>query len=262
MIDEIRKELKNLEEKYHIKILYAVESGSRAWGFASTNSDWDVRFIYVHQYDWYLSVDDKKDNIEIILPSDIDLAGWELKKALLLFKKSNPPLLEWLSSPIVYKEAFSLAEQLRTSSKEYFNPKSCLYHYLNMASRNWTEYFKTDLVRVKKYFYVLRPLMACSWIESTGTMAPMEFHHLLAAEMLSDEARNDIKVLLERKMQGEELDKGSRLPAIDAFIEDRIAHFRKVLEEFVFSNQPTNSELNIIFRNTLEEVWAHSPISK
>ena len=161
MIEEIKKELKNLEDDKKIKVLYAVESGSRAWGFASKDSDWDVRFIYIHHYDWYLSVEEKKDNIEIILPNDIDLGGWELRKALLLFRKSNPPLLEWLKSPIKYNENYSIANELRKATEIYFNPKSCLYHYFHMAQGNYDAYFKENIVRLKKYFYVLRPIFAC-----------------------------------------------------------------------------------------------------
>jgi predicted nucleotidyltransferase len=183
MVDEIQDELTKLEKERNIKILYAVESGSRAWGFESKDSDWDVRFIYVHDYDWYLSVNDKKDNIEAILPNDIDLSGWELKKALLLFRKSNPPLFEWLRSPIVYKEEFTTAKELRKAVEVYFNPKSCLYHYLHMARGNYETYFKEDNARLKKYFYVLRPILACCWIERTHEMAPMEFDILLDEEI-------------------------------------------------------------------------------
>ena len=255
MREQILEEIKKLEEENGIKILYAVESGSRAWGFASKDSDWDVRFIYVHNYDWYLSVDEKKDNIEIILPNDVDLAGWELRKALLLYKKSNPPLFEWLSSPIVYKEEYTLADKLRTRSEMYFNPKSCIYHYLHMANRNWTTYFKEETARIKKYFYVLRPLLASAWIEQTGKMAPMEFHKLLDAEPMAIEVRHNINALLERKMNGDELDKENRIPAIDEYIEHKIAYFQNMLSEFEYKNQPTNEELNNIFRSTLEEVW-------
>lgn len=115
MTTEIQQELSRLEIQHNIQILYAVESGSRAWGFASVNSDWDVRYIYVHRPEWYLHIDDKKDNQEEILPNDIDLAGWELRKALRLFRKSNPPMLEWLDSPIVYREQFTTAERLNNS---------------------------------------------------------------------------------------------------------------------------------------------------
>src|SRR5688572_24447307 len=107
MIEEIKRELLRLETGNSIKILYAVESGSRAWGFASTDSDWDVRFIYIHKLEWYLQIEDKKDSLDKILPNEIDLAGWEIRKALKLFRKSNPPMMEWLRSPIVYSENFS-----------------------------------------------------------------------------------------------------------------------------------------------------------
>jgi predicted nucleotidyltransferase len=104
MKEEIKRQLRVVEETTDIKILYAVESGSRAWGFASTNSDWDVRYIYIHRPEWYLSIDHQKDSQEDILPNDIDLCGWEVRKALRLFRKSNPPLMEWLRSPLLYLE--------------------------------------------------------------------------------------------------------------------------------------------------------------
>ncbi|MEO0640653.1 MAG: nucleotidyltransferase domain-containing protein, partial [Bacteroidota bacterium] len=104
MNERILHALHQLEEQENIKIVYAVESGSRAWGFASPNSDWDVRFLYIRPEDWYLSIDEKRDVIERMLPDDLDLAGWDFKKALKLFRKSNPPLLEWLRSPLIYLE--------------------------------------------------------------------------------------------------------------------------------------------------------------
>jgi uncharacterized protein len=252
---EILKELARLEEEKNIKIVYAVESGSRAWGFSSTDSDWDVRFIYLHHYDWYLSVEEKKDNIEIILPNDIDLAGWELRKALLLFRKSNPPLLEWLRSPIVYKEALSTVNRLREASNEYFNPKSCLYHYLNMARRNYEAYFTDEIVRVKKYFYVLRPLLACCWIEKKNEMPPIEFDVLMNAEIDPGKLHESITKLLERKKTGEELDKENRIKIIDDFIEQKLEHFNIYLAGYSFKNSPGYQELNKIFRHTLEEAW-------
>lgn len=255
MREKIITHLKDLEQERKIKILYAVESGSRAWGFASTNSDWDVRFIYVHDDDWYLSIEEKKDNIEIMLPNDIDLAGWELKKALLLFRKSNPPLLEWLRSPVVYYEFLSTAKLLREAVKIYFNPKSCLYHYLHMAKGNYDAYFKDVLVRLKKYFYVLRPLLACCWIEKRMEMAPMEFEILMDNEIKNVDLRSEINFLLEKKKAGEELDKGNRIKIIDEFITFKIEHFTKYLEGFDYKNAPDFSELNTIFRNTLKEAW-------
>jgi predicted nucleotidyltransferase len=161
MVETIKSELENLELKYQVKILLAVESGSRAWGFASKDSDWDVRFIYIHKPDWYLSIDDKKDNIEEMLPGNLDFAGWELRKALKLFRKSNPPLLEWLRSPLKYQEQYDTAQSMRALAARYFNPKSCVYHYLSMAKGNFYNYLQQQTVRTKKYFYALRPIFAC-----------------------------------------------------------------------------------------------------
>jgi predicted nucleotidyltransferase len=255
MLKEIKTEIGKLEAERKIKIIYAVESGSRAWGFASTDSDWDVRFIYVHQYDWYLSIEEKKDNIEILLPNDIDLGGWELRKALLLFRKSNPPLLEWLRSPIKYKEELALAEDLRVAMNVYFNPKSCMYHYLHMANGNYEAYFKGKTARLKKYFYVLRPILACSWIEKTGEMAPMEFDKLLRQEISDRNLKNEIIKLVTQKKNGEELDIGDRIPIIDEFVEKKLSYLKNYLEDFNFKNTPGYSELNTLFRKTLKEAW-------
>src|SRR6201990_2789542 len=98
----VRDALAQVEAERHVRVLYACESGSRAWGFASRDSDYDVRFLYVHEPDWYLSVQDRRDVIEEPLSDELDVSGWELRKALRLLRKSNPPLLEWLKSPFVY----------------------------------------------------------------------------------------------------------------------------------------------------------------
>lgn len=107
MNEIIQQKLVEIEEKYKVKILYAVESGSRAWGFPSKDSDYDVRFIYIHSAEWYLSIDPqeigaKRGVIEEPIDELLDISGWEITKALRLFRKNNPPLLEWLRSNIVY----------------------------------------------------------------------------------------------------------------------------------------------------------------
>lgn len=249
----IQTELHNLERQHDIKILYAVESGSRAWGFASTDSDWDVRFIYIHREEWYLSIDDKKDSIEIMLPNDLDLSGWELRKALKLFRKSNPPLMEWLNSPIVYVEEPFTMNQFRDVAGEYFNPKSCLYHYLSMASGNFKEYLKRDSVKTKKYFYVLRPVLACMWIERTNTMAPTEFRKLLDAEVNEDNLKEEIEKLLTRKMSGEELGEEPKIDVLNDFLEERIEYYTQYLLNYNVLKQPDTEKLNRIFRTSLIE---------
>jgi len=253
--EQIDIELKRLEKVKEIKILYAVESGSRAWGFASTDSDWDIRFIYIHRPEWYLSIDDHRDNVEEMLPNSIDLVGWELRKTLKLFRKSNPPLLEWLRSPFIYQENFSTAGKMREMTKDYFNPKSCTHHYLNMAERNYREYLQTDRVRIKKYFYVLRPVLACKWIESTNTMAPVEFQKLVDSQVKNEELRKEIDYLLQRKRSGEELDKEPRIQLIHDFVDSEINRFKKVVKKFGKEPKPDTEKLNKLFRETLSEAW-------
>ena len=256
MTTQINKELLRLEQQYDIKILYAVESGSRAWGFASTDSDWDVRYIYIHNLDWYLSIDNKKDSHEEILPNAIDLAGWELKKALRLFRKSNPPMLEWLRSPIVYLQQSSATDKLRELAKEYFNPKSCLYHYLNMAEGNFRTYLQRDTVRVKKYFYVLRPVLACEWIKQTDTMAPVEFHKLVDSQVTDLTVKTEIQKLLKRKVDGEELNEEPKNQILNDFLERKIEFYKDYVSTVEQHNQPDTTKLNELFRQILSEVWA------
>ena len=255
MFTHIQQQLARLEEIQQIKILYAVESGSRAWGFASQNSDWDVRFIYVHPPEWYLSIDKKPDNIDLMLPNDLDLSGWELQKTLRLFRKSNPPLLEWLRSPIVYQQNGSFLDKMRDGTNRFFSPTNCLYHYYHMARRNWEAYFKTDEVRLKKYLYVLRPIFACMWIERTGTMAPMEFDTLLQQEVIDEPLRRAINGLLAKKKSGTEMDKGTRIEVIDLFLINKMSYYDVFLKTAESGNVPGWEELNSIFIKLLAESW-------
>jgi predicted nucleotidyltransferase len=255
MIDEIKSELLKLELQHDIKILYAVESGSRAWGFASTDSDWDVRYIYIHRLDWYLKIDDWKDSQEEILPNDIDLSGWELKKALRLFRKSNPPMLEWLRSPIIYLQQFSTADKLRDLTNEFFNPKSCLHHYLHMAEGNYREYLQKENVRVKKYFYVLRPILACDWIKQTNTMAPMEFHKLLESQVIDKNVKAKIQNLLTRKIAGEELNEEPKIQVLNDFLEQKIEFYNDYVKSLGQSEKADTTRLDKLFKETVYEAW-------
>jgi uncharacterized protein len=247
--------LADAEREHQVRILLAVESGSRAWGFASTDSDWDVRFIYVHPPQWYLRVDAQRDVIERMLPMDIDLSGWELRKALALFRKSNTPLLEWLRSPLVYKEAFSTTQRLRDLDKTVFDPVSVTYHYLSMAKGNWRQYLQGDRIKRKKYLYVLRPLLACAWVERRRTMVPMEFDLLLTDEALPIAVRTEIDALLLAKRSGGELDAGPPLPAIHAWVEERLNHHAAHPPHFDPHERPGTATLDALFLDTLHEVW-------
>ena len=255
MIEEIKKEIGRLETEHEIKILLAVESGSRAWGFASVDSDWDVRYIYIHRLEWYLKIDELKDSQEEILPNEIDLSGWELKKALRLFRKSNPPLLEWLRSPIVYAERFSTAGKLRELSAEYFNPKSCMYHYLSMAKNNFREFLQKDFVKSKKYFYVLRPVLACDWIKNENSFPPIEFQDLVDSQIEDESLKTKIASLLKRKMAGEELKEEPKIEILNEFLERKIEFYKDYVEQVEPNEKPPTKLLDTLFKETMFEVW-------
>jgi len=257
MRDEILKILNQIENKHNIKIIYAVESGSRGWGFASKDSDWDVRYIYIHNLDWYLQIEQQKDTQEVILPNKIDLSGWELKKALNLFKKSNPPLLEWLSSPIVYiVEKYSTINKLRELAQKFFNPKSSLYHYMHMAIGNYKEYLQgKDIVKLKKYLYILRPILACDWIKETNTPAPMEFSKLVDSQVTDPNIKLEINNLVSRKISGEELGEEPAIPLLNKLIIEKIDFYSKYLPTLKYNNKVDIQLLNQIFKDTLFEAW-------
>lgn len=183
---EILRRMHAAEEEHGVRILLAVESGSRAWGFESPNSDYDARFIYANPRDWYLAVnlEEQRDVIEYPIVDDIDLNGWVLRKALWLFSKSNPAFVEWIQSPIIYSETGTFASSVRELLPSVYSCESGIYHYRSMAKTNYRGYLKADLVPLKKYFYVLRPLPAVRWLERYGSAAPIEFHPATPAKLV------------------------------------------------------------------------------
>lgn len=253
---QILTALERIELEENVRILYACESGSRAWGFPSRDSDYDVRFLYVRPVEWYLSIFEKRDVIERPINDMLDINGWDLKKALTLFRKSNPPLLEWLESPMVYMEKGTAAEQIRRISPLTFSPKSCLYHYLNMAKGNYRDYLQGEQVKIKKYFYVLRPILACAWIEKFDTMPPVEFDRLVEAVVPGgSELKNVIDGLLVRKRAGDEMDYEPRINPINEFLERKIEHFERVAPGLQTSGGDQDQRLDDLFRSVLKEVW-------
>ncbi|TWT06299.1 nucleotidyltransferase domain-containing protein [Planococcus sp. CPCC 101016] len=260
MNEIIRKKLLDIEEKFHVKILYAVESGSRAWGFPSKDSDYDVRFIYIQSPEWYLSIDPqgigaKRDVIEEPINDLLDISGWEITKALRLFRKSNPPLLEWLRSDIIYYQKYSFVDKIRSLESDVFYPNSMMYHYLNMAKNNYREYLQGPEVKIKKYFYVIRPILACNWIEKYNTTPPISFNELLEDIIPKGELKNEVEHLLKRKLRGEELDLESRIAIINDFIENEMERLEAYVKSLEAEAKDPTTLLDHLFRETLQETW-------
>ncbi|WPD23638.1 MAG: nucleotidyltransferase domain-containing protein [Candidatus Electrothrix scaldis] len=255
---EISRRLAGAEHEHKVRILYCCESGSRAWGFASADSDYDVRFIYVHEEDWYLSFDieRRRDVIEYPIIDEIDCSGWDLRKALYLFTRTNGALLEWLNSPVRYIERGNFAKKLRDLAPRVINNMALCYHYSHMARRNAREYLFRDKVKLKKYFYVLRPLLAIRYIEEGRGIPPVEFERLVEA-VAPLEIRPGITTLLETKRVTTELGLGDPIPAINAFIaaetERHGTAFHGQGRPDINERAEVTEELNAIFRETIRE---------
>lgn len=251
MRERILGKLKSIEAEYDVRVLFACESGSRAWGFASTDSDYDVRFLYVRKVESYLSLSPPRDVIELPIVDELDVSGWDLQKGLKLLVKSNPPLLEWIASPIIYLAAEPFTSRLRRLRDLHFSPKSCLYHYLQMARGNYREYLKRDMVKLKKYLYVLRPILACGWIEQHGTMAPTEFAKLVQSQVTDAAVREAIDDLLTRKAAGTELGEAPMVPVLNEFCDRELQHLEQVAADSTPGDKPGMGEVDLLFRDAL-----------
>ena len=226
---QIADKLAKVEHDEHVKVLYAVESGSRAWGVESPDSDYDVRFIYIRKRKEYLRLQEKRDVMECQLDEVLDINGWDLKKALIQFHKGNATLFEWANSPIVYKEAQGWRE-VYESCKPYFSIKAALHHYYGTARSTFCQYLQGDEVPYKKYIYALRPLLACKYIEDSHGVAPVRFDELLRQELPKD-LRTEIEWMLQVKAKSCEADRNPRLPLLHRYIETEIRRYGRVAKE-------------------------------
>lgn len=237
--------LYEIEEKENVKILYAIESGSRAWGFASPDSDYDVRFIYVRHENDYLKLQDTKDFIDWELNEILDINGWDLRKALQHFHKSNATLFEWSNSPVVYHITDEW-KFIYEDVKEYFSCKSSIYHYYGTANKNYHEYLSDDMVKYKKYFYVLRPILACKWIEERKCPPPVLFDELRNS-VLEEDLRSVVEDLRQKKMKMSEGDKAPRIDRLNEYIEEKLAYYKKLADSMEDDRKTDWDKLNSIF---------------
>lgn len=246
----VQRKLEEIEKRERIRVLHAVESGSRAWGFASPDSDYDVRFIYVRPMEYYLGLQAKKDTIDWELDETLDINGWDLPKALQHFHKSNATLFEWANSPIVYHTTSEWAKVWEASG-QYFSCKSAMYHYYGTANKNYLEYLTPERVKYKKYFYVLRPILACRWIEKRACPPPVLFQDLMG-ETLEEEMRPIVDRLLEEKRRMSEAERGRRIDRLNAYIAEQLAYYKRRTEALEDDGKSDWEELNRVFFSILK----------
>jgi predicted nucleotidyltransferase len=248
--DRIRKELKDLERSRSIRILFASESGSRGWGFPSLDSDYDARFIYVHPLPWYLSINEKRDVIELPLGADLDINGWELRKALRLLVKRNVVLYEWLQSPIVYLQDDAFVKSWQEVAPRFFTPIAAAHHYLNLFRKCFTEIEVSPQVKLKKYMYSIRSILAALWIIRHKSVPPMELRLLLPMIEQDKQLVDKITSLVRQKSKNNEAYSIPRDKQIDDFLMASLAACEEG-QLHLPSPEIDKEELNHFFRAML-----------
>lgn len=246
----ITEALTKIEESEHVTILLAVESGSRAWGFASPDSDYDVRFIYLRSMEEYLRLDAPKDTIEWQLDEVLDINGWDLRKALIQFHRGNATLFEWSNSPVIYKKT-DLWDTIYETARVYFSEKTSICHYYGTARNTYESFLRGEEVKYKKYFYALRPLLACRYIEEYHREPPIAFEELLTALSLPSELFQGIQELLEIKKVTEEKDLNPQLPIIQDFIASELPIQKELADTIADDHIKNWDTLNHIFQTIL-----------
>lgn len=250
MRDTILTELRSIETTHDVRILFAIESGSRAWGFPSPDSDYDVRFIYARPTDWYLSLTPGRDVIELPIDGDLDINGWDIKKALGLLLKPNPVMLEWLSSPIRYLSNEEICTKLTAFSEKVTHGPACLHHYLHLGERQWEVYVDgKERVNLKKYFYIVRPAMAVRWMRMhPDVIPPMNFQELLNGVNLNVDLTSALEDLLHAKSKSKEIGEAPRVDIIDEFIVSEFNWAREAVKSISGSRPDLQQAADILFR--------------
>ncbi len=253
MKNRILDELTAIEAREDVRIVYACESGSRAWGMASADSDYDVRFLYAHRPEWYLSLEPGRDVIELPISDALDISGWDLRKTLRLFGRSNPALLEWLQSPIVYRQAPEVAGPLRQLIPTVFSPERAYHHYRSQARNFHRRYTSGKERTLKRFFYLLRTLLAALWVDARETPPPITIQ-ALADAMLPPELHPELARLLAVKRAGGEKEMVGAIGPLWDFAEAELQRLNTQEREF-HRTWPPMDQLNVLFRRFLDELW-------
>jgi len=235
METRILEKLAEIERERNIEILFAVESGSRAWGFASPDSDYDIRFVYKHKTDWYLNLWEQKDTVQFMTEDELDGSGWDIRKALKLLSKSNASLLGWLFSPIVYRNSGTFLEEMKTVANANFNPVAGFFHYHSM-NKNFEETLGSQEMTLKSYFYAIRTALCANWIYKKETIPPVAFRKLYS---LLDE---DSCVLLDELIEL----KSKHIEKSDEPIDARLI---KLVKKIVAENNEVRKDLKNVKPN-------------
>lgn len=245
--------LREIEKKHDVKVMLAVQSGSRAKGLEAANSDWDVRYLYIHKPEWYEQPGEHRFVIEHVFDDGVDTYGWELRDALSSLMMGNPTILEWLDTPSPYIVKAPIYKRLREIGKVYFNPNEAV-RFCNRVYCQLNERFLQKDGTMKEFLYYLRGVLACKWIEQEGSLPPSNFSTLLNKTVEEEEIRSKVNRLVEIKKNGGSIDN----IVVDADLVDYARQLAKHFETFVGSSDKdlahkSTDEIDSLFQEIVRQ---------
>lgn len=246
----IRAKLGQIEKREHVRIIWAVEAGSRAWGFSSPNSDYDVRFVYIRDKKEYLRLEEIRDSMDALQDELLDIEGWDLRRALRMVYRSTPEIYEWFASPTIYRSTPE-AEEMKRILPEYFSVKKCARNYLHTASLDFRTYFRDDEVWLVKYFYLLRQMLQAKWLLEERSTPSMLFEELVRLK-LDDEWKEYIFELLQKKKVSSELGKAARNKKFIDYLEWSLNKMQEEASTLSDDDKKSWERLNQYFYSVLE----------
>ncbi len=246
----IRAKLGEIEQREQVRIIWAVEAGSRAWGFPSPNSDYDVRFIYIRDKREYLRLEEIRDSMDAQQDDLLDIEGWDLRRVLRMVYRSTPEVHEWFASPTIYRSTPE-AEEMKKLLPEYFSVKKCARNYLHVASLDFRTYFRDDEVWLIKYFYLLRQMLQAKWLLEEKSIPPMLFEELVRLK-LDDEWKDYILELLQKKKVTSELGKANRNKKLIEYIDQCISKMQEDVSALPDDGKKSWDMLNQYFYGVLK----------
>lgn len=253
--DTIITKLAHIADEKNIKMILAVESGSRAWGFASPDSDYDCRFVYAHPKEEYISLFEQKDTIDYTPDAIYDLSGWDIKKFLQHITKSNAVMLEWLQSNSIYYSNEKFVAELRKLGRAYFNPIAVSWHYLSMAKKKYDVLKENEYSKLKTYFYVLRPLACIRFIREVDDIPYMEYQRNLDEIIVPNKIRDEIAIFLEYKKESKEKQELIKNDALLNYFKNEIQEAETWLKTATFAKNRNLIPADQCFRRIIEEAW-------
>jgi len=248
MTTKILHKLSEIERDKNIEILFAVESGSRAWGFASPDSDYDIRFVYKHSKDWYLNLWEQTDTMQFMTEDDLDGSGWDIRKALRLLAKSNASFTGWLFSPMVYRADNDFLNAMKNLANANFNPVSGFYHFHSM-NKNFEETLGSEKMTLKSFFYAIRTALCANWIYKNETIPPVLFREMYS--LIDDSYHSKLDALI--TLKSERVEKSNEPVEADLIhLVKHIVNENNSVKDKLANRKSNPVDFNALFLKTLK----------